>query len=157
VADARGPGIRFPPPFVFVGGFLAAWLLERALGFEIDGEGPKLPQLVIGLIATVAGLSLTFWGMGTFRRAGTPVIPDRPATELVVSGPYRFTRNPMYLGLTSLYVGLALLLNLAWPLVLLPIVLLVLTRTVIVHEEQHLRDKFGAAYGDYSRRVRRWI
>ena len=157
MADASGPGIRFPPPFVFVAGFLAAWVLERSIGFEIDGEGPKTPQVVIGLIAIVAGLSLTFWGMGTFTRVGTPVIPDRPATELVISGPYRFTRNPMYLGLTALYLGLAILLNLAWPLVLLPIVLLVLTKTVIVHEEQHLRAAFGSAYGDYCRRVRRWI
>jgi protein-S-isoprenylcysteine O-methyltransferase Ste14 len=157
VADARGPGIRFPPPFVFVGGFLAAWLLEFLLGFEIDGEGPKAPQTILGLIAIVAGGGLTFWGMATFARARTPIIPNRPAAKLVLAGPYRFTRNPMYVGLTSLYTGLALLLNLAWAIVLLPLVLLVLTKTVIRHEERHLGDAFGSAYADYCGRVRRWL
>jgi protein-S-isoprenylcysteine O-methyltransferase Ste14 len=97
------------------------------------------------------------WGLATFARARTPIIPDRPARQLVSHGPYRISRNPMYLGLTSLYTGLALVLNLAWPLVLLPVVLLTLTATVIVHEERHLRAAFGATYEDYCRRVRRWI
>jgi protein-S-isoprenylcysteine O-methyltransferase Ste14 len=157
VADARGPAVRFPPPFVFVAGFLLAWLFERLLGFEIDGEGPKLPQTILGAAAIALGLVLTFWGLMTFARARTPIIPDRPARELVTRGPYRFTRNPMYVGLTALYCGLALVTNMAWPLVLLPAVLIALTATVIVHEERHLRDTFGPAYEEYCRRVRRWI
>lgn len=157
MVDERGPAVRFPPPFVFVAGFLVAWLFDRYLGFEIDGEGPGVPQTVLGVAAIAAGAAVTFWGMATFARARTPIIPDRPARELVIRGPYRFTRNPMYVGLTALYCGLALVTNMAWPLVLLPVVLIVLTLAVIVHEERHLRDAFGAAYDDYCRRVRRWI
>ena len=149
--------MRFPPPFVFVGGFLAAWVLDILLGFEIDGEGAGSIQVGLGVAAMAVGGALMFWGLATFARARTPIIPDRPARQLVVSGPYRFTRNPMYLGLTALYTGLALVLNLAWPLVLLPVVLLTLTAVVIVHEERHLRDAFGTAYEDYCRRVRRWV
>ena len=157
VADERGPGVRFPPPFVFVGGFLAAWMLETLLGFEIDGEGAGAIQVGLGIAAMAVGGALMFWGLATFARAGTPIIPDRAARRLVVSGPYRFSRNPMYLGLTALYTGLALVLNLAWPLVLLPVVLLTLIALVIEHEEQHLRDAFGTSYEEYCRRVRRWV
>ena len=157
MSDPRGPAIRFPPPFVFVGWFLFAWLLERALGFEIDGEGAGRVQVAIGTAAMAGGAALMLWGLTMFARARTPIIPDRPARAFVVSGPYRFSRNPMYLGLTGLYAGLALVLNMAWPLVLLPLVLLTLTSAVIVHEERHLREAFGASYEDYCRRVRRWI
>ena len=157
MVDDRGPAVRFPPPFVFVAGFLVAFLLENLLGFEIDGEGPTLPQTALGVAAVATGLVLTLWGLATFARARTPIIPDRPARELVTRGPYRFTRNPMYVGLTALYSGLALVLNMAWPLVLLPVVLTALTTLVIVHEERHLREAFGQSYEDYCRRVRRWV
>ena len=157
MADAQGPAVRFPPPFVFVGGFLAAWVLNFVIGFEIDGERAGVVQIGLGVGAMAIGIAVMLWGLATFARAGTPIIPDRPARQLVSHGPYRLTRNPMYLGLTSLYTGLALVLNMAWPLVLLPVVLLTLTATVIVHEERHLRAAFGATYEDYCRRVRRWI
>jgi protein-S-isoprenylcysteine O-methyltransferase Ste14 len=157
VTDERGPGVRFPPPFVFVGGFLAAWLLDILLGFEVDGEGAGSIQIGLGVAAIAVGGALMFWGLTTFARARTPIIPDRPARQLVVTGPYRLSRNPMYLGLGALYSGLALILNMAWPLVLLPVVLLTLTAVVIVHEERHLRDAFGSEYDEYCRRVRRWM
>jgi protein-S-isoprenylcysteine O-methyltransferase Ste14 len=157
VNNGRGPAVRFPPPFLFVGGFLAAWLLDMLLGFEIDGEGVGLIQAGLGVAAMAVGLAFMLWGLATFARARTPIIPDRPARQLVVHGPYRFSRNPMYVGLTSLYTGLALVLNMAWPLVLLPVVLLTLTALVIVHEERHLRDAFGTTYEEYCRRVRRWV
>src|SRR5688572_26745908 len=118
-AGARGPAIRFPPPLVFVAGFLVAWWLNQRLGFEIDGAGAGPIQVALGAAAVASGLTIMFWGIGTFVKARTPVIPVKPARQLVTHGPYRFTRNPMYVGLTFLYVGLALLINAAWPLVLL--------------------------------------
>ncbi|HYN09176.1 MAG TPA: isoprenylcysteine carboxylmethyltransferase family protein [Vicinamibacterales bacterium] len=157
MADAQGPGVRFPPPFVFVGGFLAGWVLDFVIGFEIDGERAGVTQIGLGVAAMAIGTAVMLWGLATFARARTPIIPDRPARQLVSNGPYRISRNPMYLGLTSLYTGLALVLNMAWPLVLLPFLLLILTASVIVHEERHLREAFGATYEDYCRRVRRWI
>jgi protein-S-isoprenylcysteine O-methyltransferase Ste14 len=80
-----------------------------------------------------------------------------PAATLVQHGPYRFSRNPMYVGLTLSYIGLALTLNTWWPLVLLPLVLLLLFRLVVQKEERHLSEKFGEAYEAYCRRVRRWV
>jgi len=155
--DPRGPNIRFPPPLIFAVGWLLGWWLNRRLIFEIDGAGPGGVQTGLGLLLGAVGLGLMFWGMITFVMARTPVIPHRSARALVRHGPYRATRNPMYLGLTSLYVGLALVANAAWPLIVLPVVLIVMTTYVIRREEAHLDRAFGADYHAYRRQVRRWL
>jgi protein-S-isoprenylcysteine O-methyltransferase Ste14 len=76
---------------------------------------------------------------------------------MVVHGPFRFTRNPMYVGLVALYMSLSLFVNSAWPLILLPVVIAVVQRQVIVREEAYLEGKFGEQYRAYKARVRRWI
>ncbi|MFP5353383.1 MAG: methyltransferase family protein, partial [Actinomycetota bacterium] len=93
----------------------------------------------------------------TFIRKKTGVAPWTPATTLVTEGVYRVTRNPMYLGMTLLYLGLALGLGLMWALALLPVVVAIVDRFVIRREEAYLDRKFGAAYRDYRASVRRWI
>src|SRR5687768_7145986 len=115
--QVSGPRIFVPPPLVFVGGWLVAWLLSSRLAFEIDAAGASSLQAALGLVRGVGGLLLMVWGGATFIRARTPVIPVRAARVLVTEGPFRFTRNPMYLGFTGLYLGLALLLNQGWPIV----------------------------------------
>ncbi|MEO8336423.1 MAG: isoprenylcysteine carboxylmethyltransferase family protein [bacterium] len=97
------------------------------------------------------------WGVVTFRRAGTAINPHHSAKRLVVSGPYRFTRNPMYTGLTIAYLGASLLLGSEWPLLLLPIVLFAVFRFVIQREERYLADAFGSEYAEFRMRVRRWL
>lgn len=153
----RGPGVRFPPPFLFVGGLVASWLLHRWLPFEIDGQGPGVVQTAIGSALIVAGLGLMLAGIVTLVRARTTIIPHRPARALIRNGPYRFTRNPMYLGLTTAYLGLAAVLNAAWPIVLLPLVLAVLVRLVVAREERYLGEAFGDEYAEYRRRVPRFL
>jgi protein-S-isoprenylcysteine O-methyltransferase Ste14 len=156
-ANPRGPGVRLPPPFIFAAAYLVSWWLDRRLTFEIDGAGAGFRQTLIGMAGLAAGLGLMGWGLVTFIYARTPVVPTRPARQLVRWGPYRYSRNPMYVGITAAYVGLALVTNMAWPLVFLPVALAVLAMSVIAREEQYLRDEFGAEYEDYCRRVRRWI
>ena len=159
MADAglRNAGVRFPPPLYYVAGLLAAWSLDRyvkALSFS----HPGVPALATaGWALTVAGVCLVGWGMATFRRAHTAIIPNQPASRIVTSGPYRFTRNPMYTGLAIAYGGVALLMNSAWPLILLPLVIALLVRFVISREEAYLRHAFSTDYGAYSARVRRWL
>jgi protein-S-isoprenylcysteine O-methyltransferase Ste14 len=92
-----------------------------------------------------------------FRRAGTSVIPGEPSTVLLESGPYRFTRNPIYIGFVIFYFGLAIMLTSAWMLVLLIPVLIILQRGVVEREEAYLQAKFGAAYRKYQARVPRWL
>jgi protein-S-isoprenylcysteine O-methyltransferase Ste14 len=156
VAD-RGPNVLVPPPFVFVAGWVAGWALSLVRPFEIDGAGPSAVQQALALVALAGGLVLMGWGLVTFRRARTPIIPVRSARLVVMSGPFRFTRNPMYLGLATAYFGLALVVNQAWPIVLLPLVLIGLTVLVIEREERHLARLFGAEYDAYRARVRRWL
>jgi protein-S-isoprenylcysteine O-methyltransferase Ste14 len=85
------------------------------------------------------------------------MVPMNPTTALVTSGPYRLTRNPMYLGMAFLYVALAFAFGVMWALVFLPAVLVVVDRFVIVREEPYLERKFGQAYREYRSRVRRWL
>lgn len=153
----RSPGVYFPPPLLFVLGFGAALLLNGRLEFLIDGDGASLVQETLGTFVAAAGFALMAAGLLTFARSGTAVLPMRGATRLVERGPYRWTRNPMYVGLTVAYLGLAVAMNLVWPLLLLPIVLWALVAFVIRREERYLRAEFGAVYDDYCRRVRRWI
>ncbi len=156
MGSPAGPAIRVPPPVVFAGGWVAGWYLDRMLEFEIDGAGASVVQLAIGIAVIAAGLALLVWGFRTLVEARTTVRPDRASTTLVTNGPFRRTRNPIYLGLTVLYVGAAIVTNHAWPIVLLPIVLVVLTTAVVHREEAYLHQTFPE-YEVYARRVRRWM
>ena len=110
-----------------------------------------------GLAAIVAGIVLMIFAGVQFWRKHTSVIPYSPTTAIIQSGPFRISRNPIYLADTLCYVGVTILLNTAWPLLLLPLVLVVMHRGVILREERYLEQKFGEEYIDYKRRVRRWI
>jgi protein-S-isoprenylcysteine O-methyltransferase Ste14 len=155
----ESPGVRFPPPTLFAAGFVLAWLLETRVARVrlVGGTASPLPLEVAGVLLGAAGLALVGWGLVTFRRARTGIYPTQSASRVVDAGPYRFTRNPMYVGMTLLYVGLALAANTAWPFVLLPAVLWALHALVIRREERYLRAAFGEAYDAYCRRVRRWL
>jgi protein-S-isoprenylcysteine O-methyltransferase Ste14 len=92
-----------------------------------------------------------------FRRAGTSPNPWRPTTAMVTGGPYRLSRNPMYLGFTLLYLGAACWANSLWLLLFLPVILALMQQLVILREERYLERRFGAEYVGYRNRVRRWI
>ena len=108
-------------------------------------------------LALVAGLGLLAACFLRFKAAGTNVPTWMPSTALVISGPYRFSRNPIYLALTIIYLGLALAYGSWWPIVLLAPVLIVMRFGVIGREERYLEAKFGDAYRAYRASVRRWI
>ena len=145
------------PPLLFIAGFLLGWWLDTRLEFLIHGIGAGPIQVGLGFGLAGIGFLLMLWGITTFGRARTAVMPMSPARAIVVTGPYRFTRNPMYIGLTIAYVGIALLVNMAWPLVTLPAVMIALRLFVIAREERHLRQAFPEAYAAYCARVRRWL
>ena len=92
-----------------------------------------------------------------FKDVGTTVRPDRAASTLVITGPYKITRNPMYLGLAFVYLGMAIAGQSVWALILLPIVLAIIQRQAIEPEETFLEKCFGADYIRYKEKVRRWI
>ena len=147
-------GVVAPPPLIFLAGLIAGFVLEALL------PGVDLPALVewgIGSLLVAGGLVLLLWFNTSFSRKGTAVEPWKPTTAIVTSGPYRFTRNPAYLGMALTYVGIALLSSAVWVLVPLPFVLAVIDRGVIAREERYLERKFGEEYLGYKRTVRRWI
>ncbi len=155
----RGPGIDIPPPFIFVAGFLVGGVIDRYvyhLGSPLNPTFDEAMQ-VLGVLLLVVGLALAFSGVATFRRMRTTIVPNRDASQLVIAGPYRFTRNPMYSGLTIAYLGLSVIWSLAWPVVLLPFVLFALYRIVILREERYLTVAFGDQYRAYQSRVGRWL
>lgn len=152
------PGVMFPPPFLYLLGLGVAWVLDtRVARIRLVGSSVAHTVAVAGSALVIAGLALIFWGMYTFARVRTGIIPMRPATRIVDHGPYRFSRNPMYSGMATAYIGGALIMNSGWALLMLPLVMLAIYRLVIRREERYLTSAFPAEYGDYCRRVRRWL
>ena len=151
------PGVRFPPPLLFVAGFAAGWVIEQlVLPFPFTRRH-DVWLMSSGVTVMIAGAALALWGVVTFRAARTAILPFHSASRIVTSGPYRFTRNPMYTGFTLAHVGSALAVNSIWPVLLLPIVIALLVRFVIHREEAYLRRAFGEEYEAYCTRVRRWL
>jgi protein-S-isoprenylcysteine O-methyltransferase Ste14 len=152
------PGVRFPPPLMFLIGLAAGWAIHHwVLAWPLVA-----PERAHWLYAPAAGFGLVaVWligsALGGFRRQGTDPRPWREDSALVVGGIYRQTRNPMYLGMALAYVTITLALDSWWPLLTLVPVLLVIRRHVIAREEAYLLRRFGADYFDYCFRVRRWF
>jgi len=148
--------LRIPVPWVFVLGYLAGVVVERALRSPLAVEAS--PGLALtGGVLFVVGAAIAGWGLLTFRRARTTTVPGETSAQLVTWGPYRVTRNPMYVGLTLAYLGEAGILRQLWPVAVLPLVLAYVNWVVIPLEETKLTGAFGADYEQYRRRVRRWI
>ena len=148
------PGVRVPPPALYALALLGGYVINRWWPLPV-GDGVWPHALAWALV--VLWLLVTVISIGNFRRWRTSIVPVRPATALVISGPYRFTRNPMYVGLTALTVALSLFLDTWWAMVLLMPVLLVVRVFVIAPEERYLQRRFGADYVAYTQRVRRWL
>lgn len=156
-AQVPPPRIFLPPPLLFAAGFGAGAAVHRWLPGDALPDALAQPARWIGIALAIAGVSFSFTAVATVWRAGTTALPFRAASRLVTHGPYRFARNPMYTGLTAVYIGLALAWNRIWPFAFLPIVLSLLMRHVVVPEESYLEARFGEAYRSYRARVRRFL
>jgi protein-S-isoprenylcysteine O-methyltransferase Ste14 len=116
-----------------------------------------LPHIWIGLAIFALAFGLAIWAIATFRRAGTRIETNLPTSTIVTSGPYRFARNPIYLGMLLGQIGLAIAFNTLWILSTLVPFFLVLRYGVVAREEVYLDRKFGDEYRRYVARVRRWL
>ena len=148
------PGVIAPPPLIFAGGLGAGLLLNRLRPTLFL---PGVLSKMLGWPLVVGGLLLGFWGFREMRRVGTNVDPYRPTTAIVEAGPYRYTRNPLYVGMALVYFGISARTNALPVALLLPVVLHLVDRGVIKREERYLEGKFGDEYLRYKGRVRRWI
>lgn len=150
-------GIRILPPLVYGAGLIAGYAIWWFWPVPVVPVLWVTAVRIVGGIAVLAGFALALAGIFAFGRAGTSPHPHHAASALALDGPYRYTRNPMYLGMALVQGGLALLGNALWPLLTLIPVILVIRTQVIDREERYLGAKFGAAYRDYTARVRRWL
>jgi len=153
--ETRRPRTLILPPAPYAAALLGGWWMDRnqlALPLDLGAVTRPLGWLAVGI-----GLALFVWTLWTFARYHTTVNPYVGASELCTSGPFRFSRNPIYLGDWFILAGVSLLLHTVWPLAFAPLIWIMLRFGVIRHEEAHLEAKFGDAYRDYTSRVRRWI
>ncbi len=153
--DLDHANVRFFPPLAYAVAMAAGLALHFALSDRFLPQG--WVQLAAGLPLIVASGLLAVWGSTTMRRAGTTVDAYSSTTAVVERGPFRFSRNPLYLSLTGLYLGIAVSVNALWVVVLLPAALVLITVGVIAREESYLERKFGAEYASYKSTVRRWL
>lgn len=152
--DRDSAGIRIPPPAMFIGTFVVGLLLGKLLG---DPDIPMWSTKSFGWFAVVAGGAIMLTAIGLFRKAGTHARPWKRSTSLVTDGVFRWTRNPMYLGMALIYAGCALMFDSLVALLLLIPLVYVIQREVIQREERYMEARFGAAYREYKASVRRWI
>jgi len=150
-------GVIAPPPLIYAAGFGLGFLLDRMRPAALLPARTRGPRRAAGGALIAAGAGMSAWAVRTMVRAGTGPNPRHPATALVVDGPFQYTRNPLYLSLTAIYLGIALLRNALWPVLMLPAVLAVIRRGVIEREERYLLSRFGESYRAYQARVRRWV
>ncbi|TPE62614.1 isoprenylcysteine carboxylmethyltransferase family protein [Sandaracinobacter neustonicus] len=149
-------GVLAPPPLIYLGGFAAGLLLDWLL--DLRPLQPGVSIRISGALASgFAGAILISLGLFRFHSKGTAPEPWKPTTSLEVGGIYRFTRNPMYLGMALLLLALALAFASRGALLMLPLVLVVIDRFVIAREERYLERLFGESYRRYLGQVRRWI
>ena len=148
-------GVIVPPPIAFFGVIAAslalhwAWPLALAL--------PRPLGIGLGVVMILAGVGLAAIAARRFKSAGTKVEPWHPSTTVVTDGPFRWTRNPMYLGMLLVILGLAPLADTLWPLLFMPPFWALLRYGVIGREERYLETKFGEPYRSYKASVRRWL
>jgi protein-S-isoprenylcysteine O-methyltransferase Ste14 len=158
--DQRKPGgtrAHIAPPLLFLVGYIAGEGLERMVPFPLTRLISVRSGEILGAFFLAVGFMVALISVTTFLIAKTTPVPYRRAATLVTWGPYRLSRNPMYVGVTLIYLGVAALRAVLWPVLLLPVPLLVLNYVVIPQEESMLRAAFGAAYERYCARVRRWL
>lgn len=153
-SNEDAPGVAFHPPFLVVALAVTGWTLWR------EAPLPFLPEIAARpLGAALGAISFVLFSSALLAlyRAGTNIPTHLPARTLVTAGPYRFSRNPIYLGLAVGFTAIAAWLNSAWFLLMTVLFVGLITSGVIVREERYLREKFGAAYVEYCQKVRRWL
>ncbi|MBO9624066.1 MAG: isoprenylcysteine carboxylmethyltransferase family protein [Sphingomonas sp.] len=154
--DDDSADVKFPPPIAYLGGLLAGLAINKMLG----DPGIPLPHSLtnlLGWLGIVLGAGTMLSAASLFRNLGTNVKPWKTSTALATDGVFRWTRNPMYLGMAGIYAGIALVTDSLFALVLLVPVMLVIEREVIAREEAYLEGRFGDRYRAYKASVRRWI
>lgn len=146
-----------PPTLPFLAGLAAALWWNHADPWLMQSGGDHGLRLVAGTLFVAAGAALFWTGLWTFSQLRTGIMLQEPATRIVTTGPYRWSRNPQYVAFVAMYLGASILANTLWPLVLLPLVVAALHWLVIQREEAYMHRMFRDEYRAYCQRVHRWL
>lgn len=146
--------VKIHPPVLLllhlVVAFLLNWLLQIPFAF---------PTILVwaGYLLVLVGAGLPLSAAARMMQAHTTLDPHGSVTDIVTTGPYRFSRNPIYLGFVCFLIGFTFIFRNYWGLILSPVLIILLYQLVIRYEEAYLARKFGKTYTDYTSRVRRWL
>lgn len=151
----RSPRAAVPPPLVFLGALMIGVALNIARPLPILTDG-RIGD-VLGLLSTLGSAALAFWALRTMLRAGEQPDPGAPTRKIVREGPFARTRNPIYLSFALFDLGVALLMNNLWIILVLVPLMLYVDRGIIRREERYLEQQFGDEYLEYKGSVRRWL
>ena len=152
--SADNPGVVARPPLLYGAAFVVVLVFRWFWPMPIFGQAVALWP---GLVLVALGVGTAVWGRRTMQATGTNINPVLPTTAVVTSGPFRFSRNPLYLALTLLYLGLTLAFNTWWGIVMLVPLLIIMHCGVVLREERYLEQKFGDSYRQYRSKVRRYF
>ena len=148
--------VRFPPPFLYLGAVVIGVLLQWRV-HPLPLGLPTALRIGVAVVAAGLGAALVATAFGLFRSIGQDPAPWTTTPEIVTTGVYRFTRNPMYIGMALLQLGIGVGLANGWIVAGIPLVLVMVYAIAIRHEEAYLERKFGEGYLVYKRSVRRWL
>ncbi|MGD8940325.1 MAG: isoprenylcysteine carboxylmethyltransferase family protein [Gammaproteobacteria bacterium] len=144
-----------PPPLLYLAAMLIGGLLHVITSATLYSNDYFLSML--GALVFVVSAVFARWAFLTMKTAGTSASPYESSQNLTTTGPFKYSRNPIYVAMTGLYIGFALLINAIWPLIMLIPLLAIMQWGVIFREERYLNEQFGKAYLNYKKNVRRWL
>ena len=152
----RGAAVRFPPPLIFLIYVLLGVAVHYAV-MPLRIPVARIFSAAGGAFVLLVGVDLVVLARIHFSRTGQSPIPWKPSPELILQGPYKFTRNPMYVGVTIIQIGLGITFNNLWISLFAPLALLTTHFVAVLPEERYLSEKFGDSYKTYLTRVRRYL
>lgn len=151
------PGVIAPPPLIFLSGLLLGGTVQWFYQARLFPAGYALFSRILGALLIAAGLAIVLIAKNKMQKAQTNIEPWKPTNAIITDGIYSVSRNPIYVAMTLVYLGVTLIFNSPWFLPFLIFVLCVMHFGVILREEKYLEKKFGAEYLEYKQKVRRWI
>lgn len=151
------PGIYIPPPLIYAAIFLAALVIQKRLPID-DSKFQQTFMKIIGTIfILIAVFFFLFRSLRQFFKTKNTVVTVLPANSLQTNGVYAITRNPMYVGLALVYLGITCFAGNWWNIILFPLLIIIVQEYIIKREEKYLARRFGQSYLDYKKKVRRWL
>lgn len=153
---SKGPGVYIPPPLFYVLIFIGAVLLQKNIPIN-DSILHSLMAKAIAMLLFIAALFFLLRSLRQFFITKNTVILFKPASSLQTTGIYAITRNPMYVGLAIVYLGVTVFIGNWWNIILFPILIFIVQQYIIKREESYLAIEFGQEYEVYKKNVRRWL